>query len=449
MKRHYFGTDGIRGPYGGPVVNEAFFRGLGEAVGRWLKARGAASGPILVGRDTRASGASLGRAFGDGVASLGFDPVYMGVVPTPAVSQGLRNAGAVLGCSVTASHNPSTDNGIKFFAADGAKLTDADEAAIEAHLPKVTPAVGTVELSSCGPNDSFIESYIERVMTVLPMDSLAGWKVALDTANGATALTSPAVFRALGASLECIGDRPDGHNINSGLGSEHPGALCSLVRASGSRVGVAHDGDGDRVVLCEETGGLLDGDEVLTLLALEALRRGTLRNKTLVVTVQSNLGVDRAVEAAGGRVVRSCIGDRHVAELMRREGASLGGESSGHIVNFDFGATGDGLVAALMVASVMLGTGKPLSVLRTALQKFPQATRALGVREKIPIESLKVLSGVINSLEKELGSSGRVLVRYSGTESKLRLLVEAPSAEAVDLAMARLVAAASGELALT
>jgi phosphoglucosamine mutase len=211
---------------------------------------------------------------------------------------------------------------------------------------------------------------------------------------------------------------------------------------------VAHDGDGDRCVLCDETGQVLDGDEILTALAVHALGRGTLVKKTLVVTVQSNLGVDRAVEAAGGRVLRSAVGDRYVAQLMRSEGASLGGESSGHIVNFEFGPTGDGLVAALMVAGVVQETGRPLSELRRALVKFPQRSLALRVREKIPLEKLSVLPEAVRALERELGSRGRVLVRYSGTEPKLRLLVEASSEEQAGAGMERLIAAARSELEL-
>jgi len=447
VNRRYFGTDGIRGPYGGPVVNEGFFLELGQAVARWLRGRGASAQPVLVGRDTRGSGPSLARAFGEGVALGGFRPRHAGVVPTPAVAKAILREGAALGCSVTASHNPAADNGIKFFARDGSKLSDADEAEIESLLgePGPRPALPGTDPGSL---EGFVESYVEEVMRVLPMDALSGWRVALDTANGATAVSSPAAFRALGAEVISIGDRPDGANINLGVGSEHPGALCGLALSGGARMGVAHDGDGDRCVLCDEKGQVLDGDEVLTLLALEGLRRGTLRNRTLVVTVQSNLGVDRAVEQAGGRVVRSRVGDRYVAELMRSEGASLGGESSGHIVNFDYGATGDGLVAALMVASVMLGTGRPLSSLRTDLRRFPQAQRALVVREKVPIDALKALPAAIRSLEQEFGAAGRVLVRYSGTEPKLRLLVEAQSDAVVGAAMDRLVAAARSELPL-
>jgi phosphoglucosamine mutase len=296
------------------------------------------------------------------------------------------------------------------------------------------------------PGESILESYIEAASRILPPGTLRGWRVALDTANGATCASSPAVLCALGAELFSIGDRPDGQNINEGVGSEHPEALSRLVLSSGARFGAAHDGDGDRCVLCDELGRTLDGDEVLAILATHALARGTLARNTLVVTVQSNLGLDRAVEEAGGRVVRTAVGDRYVAEGMRAEGASLGGESSGHILFLDLSPTGDGLNAVLRVAGVMAETGRPLSELRKVLRKFPQLSAALVVRERRPIESLPGLTEAIAALERALGASGRVLVRYSGTEPKLRLLVEGPTGAVVRSGIDRLSAAARAEL---
>ena len=250
----------------------------------------------------------------------------------------------------------------------------------------------------------------------------------------------------LGAEVTLLGGAPDGRNINAGIGSEHPEALVAEVRRGGYRLGIAHDGDGDRCVLCDETGALLDGDEILTILALHALRSGKLAARTLVVTQQSNLGVDAALAAAGGRVCRTPVGDRYVMERMRAEGATLGGESSGHVICSDVAVSGDGLVAALKVIAVMLATGRPLSVLRQQLRKFPQRSSALRVKEKIPLEKLSALSAVIGALEQELGAQGRGLVRYSGTEPKLRLLVEGPTDAVVDAALARLTAAARAGL---
>ena len=437
MNRKYFGTDGVRGPYGGPVVNEVFAERLGYAAAAWLGKKGR----VLIGRDTRASGASLEAAVARGLQGGGAEAISLGVAPTPAVARAVRAGGAALGVVVTASHNPATDNGIKFFGPGGVKLTDAEESRLEQLLPDELRSV-TVNMAksdACAP-------YIEAATKLLPINSLAGWRIVLDTANGASSGTSPAVFRALGAEVIGLGDAPDGQNINAGVGSEHPQLMAARVKASGARLGVAHDGDGDRCVLCDERGEVLDGDEILTLLATHALAQGTLTNRTLVVTVQSNLGVDAAVRAAGGQVHRTSVGDRYVMEGMREKRATLGGESSGHIIFSGISSTGDGLVAALKVIEVMQATGQPLSVLRRKLKKFPQLTAALTVREKLPIETLPMVKATIAALESELGAEGRVLVRYSGTEPKLRLLVEGPTQVRVQVCMARLTAAARADL---
>jgi phosphoglucosamine mutase len=446
MQRLFFGTDGIRGPYGGASVNEAFFAAVGAAAGRWLLSRGVGQGRVLAGTDTRASGPSLARALAAGLAGAQARPVMLGVAPTPAVSRAVAQGGAALGAVITASHNPASDNGVKFFGPGGGKLTDAEEAQIEALIeaPRAW-AGGGGEF----PSESIAKAYVEAATRVLPAGSLAGWSVALDTANGSTCGPSPAVFRALGAQVSAIGDIPDGANINEGVGSEHPEALARLVLGARARFGVAHDGDGDRCVLCDENGATLDGDEVLAILATHALGRGTLASKTVVATVQSNLGLDAAVEAAGGRVVRTQVGDKYVAERMREVGAALGGESSGHFIFLDSCPSGDGLVAALRVAAVMLESGRPLSELRKALRKFPQKADSLVVREKRPVGSLPALSAAIRAVEHELGSRGRVLVRYSGTEPKLRFLVEGPTDAAVGAGMDRLLAAARADLEIT
>ncbi len=396
-----------------------------------------------MGATPEASGSSLLGAIGAGIAGGGGRPVSLGIVPTPVVSRAVRLGDAALGVVLTASHNPATDNGVKFFGSDGGKLTDKEEMEIEGLLP---PAGGAPAEGAETPGEAAIESYVEAAARLLPAGSLRGWKIGLDTANGATCFSSPTVLWALGAEVAGLGDHPDGSNINQGVGSEHPEALAARVRSVGARLGIAHDGDGDRCVLCDELGGVLDGDEILAILATHALGKGTLARQTLVVTVQSNLGLDAAVKAAGGRVVRSPVGDRYVAEKMRAEGAMLGGESSGHVVCFDFGPTGDGLVAALKVIGVMQETGRPLSQLRQVMRKFPLRATALVVREKLPLESLGTLGGVIRSLERELGSSGRVLVRYSGTEPKLRFLVEGPSEQDVAAGIERLCAAARADL---
>ena len=360
------------------------------------------------------------------------------------MSRAVKAGGAALGVMITASHNPAEDNGIKFFNGTGVKLTDAQEAEIERQLSETVVAVGSEAL----PAGEALGDYLGAAGALLPASALTGWKIVLDTANGATCAASPMVLRGLGAEVIGIGDRPDGTNINADVGSEHPEALAARVVAEGARLGIAHDGDGDRCVLCDEKGGVLDGDEILTILATHALAHGRLVKKILVATVQSNLGVDAAIAAAGGTVRRSAVGDRYVIEEMLKCGATLGGESSGHVICLENAATGDGLVAALKVIEVMLATGKPLSELRGVLRKFPQLTAALKVKTKTPLESLPGLQAVIAALESELGADGRLLVRYSGTEAKLRLLVEGPSESTVRVAMARLEAAVRAELAV-
>ncbi len=442
MKREFFGTDGVRGPFGGPVVNESFAARLGEAAARWATSVGAGGGEALIGRDTRASGPALERALAAGLRAGGLNPVSLGVAPTPAVARLVLARGSRLGVVVTASHNPAADNGIKFFTTGGQKLSDADEAAIEALLPSVPAAPVGGEPDRADAN----ADYIAALAALLPPGALAGWRIVVDSGHGATSRTTPEALRRAGADVLLLGASPDGTNINAGCGSEHPEELARAVVASGARLGVAHDGDGDRCVLCDETGSLLDGDEILTLLALDALAKGALAAGTLVVTVQSNLGVDAAIRAAGGRVERTDVGDRHVLARLRETGARLGGESSGHIVNLDLSPTGDGLGAALGVIAVMRASGRPLSALRSGLVKFPQGQINLGLAARRPLADCVALTRELDVLTRELGSSGRVMARFSGTEAKLRLLAEAGEQATVDLALARLVAAARVDL---
>jgi phosphoglucosamine mutase len=443
MKRHYFGTDGVRGLYGGPVINEAFAERLGVAAARFVSRQShTGTQRVLLGRDTRASGQSLLHAVSSGLASMGVESAVLGVVPTPAVAAALVRERAALGVMITASHNPATDNGIKFFSRGGVKLSDHQEAEIEKLIPTEQPSI----IYGRSRHLDGLRTYMDTVKQLLPANALAGWKMVLDTANGATCMTSPVVLRGFGAEVLTIGDAPDGFNINAGVGSEHPEKLAAKVRETGARIGIAHDGDGDRCILCDERGEILDGDEILTILALHALKQGILPASTLVVTVQSNLGVDAALREAGGRVLRTSVGDRYVIERMMLEKATLGGESSGHIICSEVSPTGDGLVAALKVLGVMLETQKPLSQLRKCLKKYPQATANLKVREKKELSSLPHLPLAIQALEDEMGGYGRVLVRFSGTEAKIRLLVEGPTEDIVRNGLARLESVARTDL---
>ena len=443
MKRQFFGTDGVRGEYGSALMNEALAWRLGAGAARLAKTRPDFEFTrVFIGRDTRASGVALENALAAGLLAEGLQPVSLGIVPTPAVSLLTRREGAALGVVITASHNPASDNGIKFFGANGVKFTDEEESRLEMLMPAEAG-----EMSSPRPLQAEgLKRYIETTAALLPEKSLAGWKIVLDAAHGAAWRSSRTVLEKLGAELSLIGTEPDGTNINTGVGSQHPEQMCARVKLTGARLGIAHDGDADRCVLCDEHGEVLDGDEMLTILALHALKQGKLVANTLVVTVQSNLGLDAAVTAAGGRVVRTAVGDRYVIERMLADGATLGGESSGHVICADVSPTGDGLVAALKVIEVMRATGKPLSELRRGLKKFPQLSAGLTVKAKKPLDALPTMTATIAALEAELGARGRVLVRYSGTEPKLRLLVEGETDGQVKSCLDRLRAAARADL---
>ena len=288
--------------------------------------------------------------------------------------------------------------------------------------------------------------YVNYVRSLMDQNCLSGWKIVLDLANGATSETTPAVFERWGAELILIGNNPDGENINQGVGSECPELLGEAVVKHEANLGIAHDGDGDRVVVCDETGAVVDGDILLGLFGLYALRSGALKNDTLVATVQSNLGLDMAIREAGGRVERTDIGDRNVARVMRETGSNIGGESSGHIIFSDFATTGDGLLAAVKLIDVMCHTKKSLSELRQEIRLFPQGTLNLRVAEKKPLGTLKALNRVVAAVEADFGEDGRVLVRYSGTEPKLRLLVEGKDEKRVADALKDLEKAACSDL---
>jgi phosphoglucosamine mutase len=445
MKRKYFGTDGVRGPVGGPLINPEFAARLGAAAGTWLREHGGAAlgSRVVIGRDTRASGPMLAAAVATGLQKAGLHVMDAGVVPTPAIAMAVRDFGCAGGVAITASHNPASDNGIKFFDARGLKLSDSDELRIEANLD----AIGHLPVSG-GPVETVrvADAFVVRARSILPEGSLSGWKVALDAGNGAAFETSPAALRALGADVSLIGASPDGTNINAGVGSQHPEKLLDLVRSSGARIGIAHDGDADRVVLVDERGDVCDGDELLAILALHALRTGRLPSRTLVATIQSNLGLDAALRAEGGEVLRTPVGDRYVAEAMLAGGHVIGGENSGHVICAQVSMSGDGLAAALLAIRVMLETGKPLSKLRGWLKLFPQGNRNLKVREKPDFASLPGFSAELAAIEGELAGRGRVLARYSGTEPKLRLLVESDSAELNARLLDRLQAAFEREV---
>lgn len=442
----YFGTDGIRGAFGGELINPDFAYRVGSALGRYLLEGD--PGPrlnVVIGRDTRLSGPELFDALTQGLNQHGVYVHDLGIVPTPAVAQLLLEQHADLGIAVTASHNPASDNGIKLFDSRACKFSDLEEGVIEDFVDAEPPAPKGRALPKSFPLDA-AAFYINFVRSLMDQNCMNGWKIVLDLANGATCETSPAVFSRWGAELILIGDNPDGENINQGVGSEHPDALGQAVLKHGANLGIAHDGDGDRLVVCDETGAVVDGDILLGLFAIYALRAGALSKDTLVATIQSNLGLDHALRAAGGKVERVDVGDRNVAQRMRELGANVGGESSGHIIFSDFATTGDGLLAAVKLIDLMCKTGKPLSILRQEVELFPQKTLNLRVAEKMPLETLKKLRKAVQQIEKGFGEDGRVLVRYSGTEPKLRLLVEGKVEKQVVAALKKLEKAVRSDL---
>ncbi|MFP4156705.1 MAG: phosphoglucosamine mutase [Opitutales bacterium] len=442
----YFGTDGIRGAFGTAQMNENLAFRLGSALGQHLS-RVKPGLPLnaIIGRDTRISGPALSDAL---ILGLNRQGVYVhdgGIVPTPAIALMVLDQQADVGVAITASHNPAADNGLKLFDNKGQKLDEAAESEIEALIDDQPNLTEDLSLPRAYPLD-VAASYINYLRSQMDQNCLLGWRIVLDTANGATSETSPAVFRHWGADLIRLGDDPDGENINQGVGSEYPEKLGEMVRRYGAHLGVAHDGDGDRLVVCDENGRTVDGDILLGLFGLYAARADALKSKTLVATVQSNLGLDHALEAVGARVERVPVGDRNVAAKMREIGSNLGGESSGHLIFSDFSTTGDGLLAAVKLVGLICKTKKTLAQLRSEVTLFPQQSLNLRVAEKTPLGELATLQDAIARATREFGAEGRVLVRYSGTEPKLRLLVEGKNNTLVSKVMKNLEKASRRDL---
>ena len=442
--RKLFGTDGIRGSANThPITPEIALR-LGRAAGYLMRRN---SGPgadrprFVIGRDTRRSGEMLEAALVAGLNSIGADVLLAGVIPTPAVACLVQELKADGGVVISASHNPAGDNGLKLFGRDGYKLDDALEERLETlilteEIDEERPMGDAIGIATIIPDAS--ERYGALAKASVPGLSLHGLKIAVDCANGASFQTTPLVLKDLGATLAVFHASPNGMNINERCGSTHGEEISRLVKETGAHIGISHDGDADRLVLCDEQGEIVDGDEILAMTALDALRRGTLAGKTLVATVMSNFGLDESIAAAGGKVLRTAVGDRYVVEAMREGNFSIGGEQSGHLIFRDHGTTGDGLLAALQVLRIMTESGKPLSELRRCLKKYPQAQRNLRVKEKPPLDSLTEVTALVAETETALSGKGRVLLRYSGTEPKIRLLIEGPDEAMINEAADRI-----------
>jgi phosphoglucosamine mutase len=429
-----FGTDGVRGTANvEPVTAETALK-LGRAAAHVFKnlelqSRGRGKHKIVIGKDTRLSGYMLENAISSGILSMGVDVLFIGPLPTPGVAYATRSLRADAGIVITASHNPYADNGIKFFHADGYKLDDKIENQIEdlvfgGEIEKIRPAAS--EIGKAVRIDDALGRYIEFAKASFPRGlTLEGLRVVVDCAHGAAYKSTPSVLHELGAEVIVYGNRPDGMNINKDCGSMHPAQMCHNVAEHKAHIGIAHDGDADRVLLCDEYGKLIDGDDIMAIAALDMLAQKTLAKKTLVATVMSNAGLEDAIQNAGGKIIRTAVGDRNVIDEMLKNGFNFGGEQSGHLIFRDFGTTGDGLVAALQILRIMREKNLPLSKLAKCWARFPQLVTNVKVREKKPFEQIDGVTKLVAEAEKELkAQGGRVLLRYSGTEPKARLLLE-------------------------
>jgi len=438
-QKKIFGTDGVRGIANiEPVTAETALK-LGRAAAHIFKklqkeARGHGRHKIVVGKDTRLSGYMLENAITSGILSMGVDVLLIGPLPTPGVAYITRSLRADAGIVITASHNPYADNGIKFFAADGYKLDDNIEMEIEdlvfsGKIDNIRPTA--IEIGKAVRIDDALGRYIEYAKSSVPRGlTLDGIKIVVDCANGSAYKSTPCALRELGAEVIVYGNQPDGTNINKGCGSMYPELLCKKVVEHKAHLGLAHDGDADRVLMCDENGELIDGDDIMAIAALDMLQKATLRDKTVIATVMSNAGLDKVIESVGGKVIRTQVGDKYVIDSMLANNYNLGGEQSGHIIFRDHVTTGDGLVAALQLLAIMKSKDKPLSELKKCWKRFPQIVTNVKVVKKTPFEELDGVIELVRQAEAEITpSGGRILLRYSGTEPKARLLLEGDSIE--------------------
>lgn len=422
-----FGTDGVRGTANRDLGPELAFN-LGRA-GAFVLARDKKRPKILIGKDTRLSGDMLESALAAGICSVGADVICLGVIPTPGVAYLTRELGADAGVVISASHNPMEDNGIKFFAGNGFKLPDELEDEIEniiiskRELPSPTgPDVGKV---------AYLADALERYASYLKEQvgtNLKGKKIVVDCANGAAFSLAPKVLADLGAEMIPCFNQPDGTNINAGCGSTHPEKLMELVKEYGADLGIAHDGDADRMLAVDEKGRLIDGDMIMVICALYLRSKGELPGNRLVVTVMSNLGLHIALKEKGIEILQTKVGDRYVLEKMLETGAVLGGEQSGHIIFSQFNTTGDGVATALQLLKVMTETGQPLSQLADQMVRLPQVLVNVRVKDKSALENNIPIEEAVERVERTLGSGGRVLIRTSGTEPLVRVMAEGPDA---------------------
>lgn len=425
--RKIFGTDGIRGVTNAYPMTPEVSLALGKAVTKYFSRKTGGRVKVLLGKDTRLSGYVFEHAMASGIMSLGADVLLVGPLPTPAIAFLTSNMRATAGVVISASHNPYTDNGIKIFDEKGFKLPDGAELEMEEMvLGKRGDARGpSSDTGKAKRIEDAVGRYIVFLKNTFPRDlTLDGMKIVVDCANGAAYKVAPIILEELGAQVIRMGVNPDGKNINVDCGSLRPEMLFDRVAATGADIGVALDGDADRVVLCDEKGNGVDGDHVLAICASEMLEAGTLATDAVVATQMSNMALENYLGEKGIRLKRTRVGDRYVVEAMRKLGANLGGEKSGHLLFLDHSTTGDGMLAALQIMSVMKRTQKPLSRLAGVMEFFPQTLRSVEITEKKPFEEIPGLLKTVREVEKKLGGRGRVNLRYSGTEPLARVMVE-------------------------
>jgi phosphoglucosamine mutase len=430
-----FGTDGVRGTANVHPMTAEMAMALGQAIAHVFRSRGGATRRILIGKDTRLSGYMFEDALASGICSMGADVIQVGPMPTPAMAFLTVDMRCKAGVMISASHNPYRDNGIKFFGHDGFKLPDELERRIEELIASGELASHRADPDEIGRASRIEDAagrYIVFLKNTFPVEaSLEGLRVVLDCANGAAYRVGPTMLHELGAEVFALGVEPNGRNINRECGSLFPEKLAGKVRELRADVGIAVDGDADRCVLVDERGEVVDGDALLAVCARDLAERGRLKGGAVVATIMSNLGLERALERSGLRLVRTKVGDRYVVEEMRSGGYNLGGEQSGHIVFLDHNTTGDGLLTGLQTLAIMRRKDRPLSELVSGIERFPQVLVNVTVAEKRPLESMPVVCDAIRKVEAELAGRGRVLIRYSGTEAKLRVMVEGEDEERV------------------
>jgi phosphoglucosamine mutase len=440
--RRLFGTDGVRGVANVHPMTAEIALQLGRALA-YVVRNGPHRHRIVIGKDTRLSGYMLEQAIASGISSMGVDVMLVGPLPTPGIAFITQSTRADAGVVISASHNPYQDNGIKFFSREGFKLPDEVELEIERLvLGDAGAGSGNAAFQALRPTATRIGKarriddakgrYAQFLKSLFPRDlTLEGLTVVVDCANGASYNVAPDVFEELGAKVIPLSVNPDGTNINDGCGAVHPENMARAVRKHGAQLGLALDGDADRVILADEEGRIVDGDAIMAIVGRDLLRQRTLAKRTVVATVMSSLGLERALAPEGGKVVRTAVGDRYVVEEMRRHGYNFGGEQSGHLIFLDHVTTGDGVAAALNLLAVMRRDGRSLSDLARCFEPVPQSLVSVVVREKRPLAELPGVGKAIAAAERALGAEGRVLVRFSGTENKARVLVEGPDARRV------------------